>query len=50
MRPSDERPTFLLRLRPEKGVDPIRAMRHALKKLLRAYGMQCITCEEEQHE
>jgi hypothetical protein len=34
------RPTFLLRLQPLKGVDPVRALRHALKRLLRDYGMR----------
>jgi hypothetical protein len=31
----DDRPTFVVVLRPEKGTDPIRAMRGALKRLLR---------------
>ena len=41
MRASD-RPTFILRLRPEPGVDPIRALRHVLKRLLRDCGMRCV--------
>jgi hypothetical protein len=50
MAPPD-RPTFLLRLRPEPGIDPVRALRHVLKRLLRSYGMKCVTCEqEEQHD
>jgi hypothetical protein len=42
-----DRPTFLLRLRPLKGVDPIRALRHVLKRLLRDYGMRALSVEEE---
>jgi hypothetical protein len=41
------RPTFLLRLQPLKGIDPIHALRHVLKRMLRQYGMQCISCVEE---
>jgi len=42
-----ERPIYRLRLRPLKDVDPIRALRHVLKRLLRTYGMKCISVEEE---
>jgi hypothetical protein len=42
-----ERPIFLLRVRPLKDVDPIRALRWILKRMLRDYGMQAISCEEE---
>jgi hypothetical protein len=41
-----DRPIFVLRLRPEKGVDPIHALRHVLKHLLRAHGMKCISVEQ----
>jgi hypothetical protein len=37
-----DRPTFTVTLRPEPGVDPIHALRHALKRLLRDYGMRAI--------
>jgi len=47
MTDADNRPTYLLRLRPEKGVDPVRALRHALKRLLRSYGMKCVSVVEE---
>jgi hypothetical protein len=50
MRPCDERPTFVLRLRPEKGIDAIRALRHALKRLLRCYGLRCTAVEQEHHD
>ena len=40
------RPVYVLRLQPLKGVDPLRALRHVLKNLLRAYGMKCISLEE----
>jgi hypothetical protein len=45
-----QRPVYLLRLRPEKGVDPIRALRHVLKRLLRDYKMRCVSIDEESAE
>src|SRR5262245_38184923 len=33
----------------EPGVEPIRALRKALKVLLRAYGLRCVTIEEHPH-
>jgi hypothetical protein len=39
-------PVYVLRLQPLKGVDPLRALRHVLKRLLRAYGMKCLLAEE----
>jgi hypothetical protein len=42
-----ERPVFVLRLRPEPHVNPVRALRQALKRLLRSYGMRCLSCEKE---
>jgi hypothetical protein len=44
------RPTFLLRLQPLKGVDPIRALRHVLKRLLRDCGMRALSVEEEERK
>jgi hypothetical protein len=41
------RPTFLLRLQPLKGINPTRALRHVLKRLLRDYGMRALSVEEE---
>jgi hypothetical protein len=41
------RPTFLLRLRPERSVDPIRALRAALKVLLRLFGLRAVSVEGE---
>jgi hypothetical protein len=42
------RPVYSLRLRPEKGVeDPIRALRRALKVLLRQFGLRAIAAHEE---
>jgi hypothetical protein len=40
------RPIFTLRLLPEKGVDPIRALRGALKILLRKFGLRAASVEE----
>jgi hypothetical protein len=38
-------PTFVLRLRPEPGIDPVRALRAALKVLLRRFGLKAIEVE-----
>jgi hypothetical protein len=35
-------PVFTLVLRPLPGIDPVRALRAALKMLLRAYGLRCV--------
>ena len=49
--PDEPRPTYLIRLRPEPGVDdPIRALRHALKRFLRTYGLKCVSAVEERRE
>lgn len=43
-----ERPTFTLKLRPEPDVDDAtRALRLALKVLLRRFGLRAISIEEE---
>jgi hypothetical protein len=44
------RPVFLLRLRPLPGVDGVRAVRAALKVLLRRFRLQCVTIETEAME
>jgi hypothetical protein len=41
-----DRPIFVLRLRPEKGIDPIRALRNVLKELLRRHGMKCTSVDQ----
>ena len=41
-----DRPTFVMTLRPEPGVDPIRALRRVLKVLLRGYGMRCTSVDQ----
>jgi hypothetical protein len=41
-----KRPIFTIRLRPLPGVDGIRALRAALKALLRRFGLQAISVEE----
>jgi len=46
----NEQPIYRLRLRPLKDVDQIRALRHVLKRLLRTYGMKCISVEEEKDD
>ena len=47
MTSASERPTFLLRLRPEKGIDPIRALHRILKFALRGRGMRATAVVEE---
>jgi hypothetical protein len=42
-----DRPTFIVTLRPEPGVDPIHALRRALKRLLRDHGLRAITVEAQ---
>jgi hypothetical protein len=43
----NERPTFLLRLRAQKDIDPIKALRRLLKYALRMCGLRAISVEEE---
>jgi hypothetical protein len=44
-----DRPRYTIILEPEKHVmDPTRALRAALKRLLRTYGLKCISVEEKQ--
>ena len=44
---ANERPTYRVVLRPEASVsDPVRALRRALKILLRKCGLRCISVEE----
>jgi hypothetical protein len=44
-----DRLQFIIVLEPEKRVvDPIRALRAALKRLLRSYGLRCISVEQVQ--
>ena len=45
-RPEQQRPTFVLTLRPAPGVDSIRALRWALKFLWRGFGLRCVSVEE----
>jgi hypothetical protein len=41
-----DRPIFLMTLRPEPGIDPIRSLRSVLKVLLRGYGMKCLRIDQ----
>lgn len=44
----EPRREFIVRLRPLPHVaDPIRALRHALKVLLRRFGLRCVEASEE---
>jgi hypothetical protein len=40
-------PTFIIVLRVEPGTDAIRALRQALKMLLRKYKLRCVSIEEQ---
>lgn len=40
-----DRPTYVLRLQPEPGVVGIRALRAALKVLLRRFGLRCVAID-----
>jgi hypothetical protein len=40
------RPVFLVCLQAQKGVEPYRALRGALKTLKRRYGLRCVTAKE----
>jgi hypothetical protein len=44
------RPTLVLHLRPEPRIDAIRALRAALKVLLRQFGLRCVAIEEQSEE
>jgi hypothetical protein len=41
-----DRPIYALHLRPEPGVDAVRALRAVLKVMLRQFGMKCVSCEQ----
>jgi hypothetical protein len=43
-----DRPIFILRLRPEPGVAGLRALRAALKVLLRRFGLKVVDIKEEE--
>jgi hypothetical protein len=43
--PQTPRPTFLIELRPQPGVDAVRALRMALKVLLRRFGLKAVKVE-----
>jgi len=48
---SERKPgTFVLVLRPEPGVDGDRALRAALKRLLRDHGLRCTGAREARHD
>ena len=44
-RPQPQR-MFVLRLTPNRGVDPIRALRALLKTMSRRFGLRCLSVEE----
>ena len=48
--PARDRPTFVLELRPEPGVDPVLALRALLKVALRRFGLRCVAARENLEE
>jgi hypothetical protein len=42
MTDTNPRPVYVVTLRPEAGVDAVRALRLALKWLLRTHGLRCV--------
>ena len=44
------RPIFTIRLRPEPGTEPIRALRGLLKNAMRKFGLRCTGLREERAE
>jgi hypothetical protein len=44
--PAAERPVFTIRLRPEPGVDGVKALRAVLKSLLHRHGLRCLEAHE----
>jgi hypothetical protein len=45
--PAAQRPVYLLKLRAEPNVDPIRSLRAALKVLLRRFGLRAVSVSED---
>jgi hypothetical protein len=45
--PEAERPIYRLRLQPLPRVDAVKALRSALKFLLRRFGLRCLSVEVE---
>ena len=43
-----DRPVFVIKLRPEPGVDAVRALRALLKSSLRHFGLRCVSLAAEQ--
>jgi hypothetical protein len=46
MTTTNDRPTFIIELRPEPGVNPIRALRLLLKTASRRYGLRCVNAKD----
>ena len=47
MTPPQGRPIYIVRLRPLPGIDAERALRAALKVLLRRFGLQAVEVRED---
>ena len=41
-----ERPVFVVCLQAQKGIEPVRALKAALKVLKRRFGLRCVSIKE----
>lgn len=41
-RPQANRPVFVIELRAEPGIEPLMALRAALRRLIRDHGLKCV--------
>jgi hypothetical protein len=46
-KPTEDRPVFILELKPEPGVDPVLALRAVLKVAPRRYGLRCVSASQK---
>lgn len=46
--PADERQIYCLKVRAERGVDVVKALRSLLKTALRGFGLRCVSITKEE--
>jgi hypothetical protein len=44
----DDRPVFVVKLRPEPGIDAVKGLRWILKVSLRQFGLRCLDIRREE--
>jgi hypothetical protein len=47
---TDDRPIYVIRVRARPGVDAVAALRQVLRRLLRSYGLVCVSVGVEHAE